>query len=59
MLDEKGFAEKFEGVENLVDKLKNNFNKNLKIDTEKVKEINNFSNKIFENVILEYNKFIK
>ena len=50
---------KVENIDVLVEKLTDNFNKNLKKDNDKINKINNFSNEIFQKVILEYNGYLK
>ena len=52
-------SEKIENIDVLVEKLKNNFSKNLKKDNDKINKINNFSNEIFQKIILEYNGYVK
>ena len=58
-LDVSGISEKVENIDALVEKLINNFNNNLKRDNDKINKINNFSNEIFQKVILEYSGYIK
>ena len=58
-LDVSGISEKVENIDALVEKLINNFNNNLKKDNDKINKINNFSNEIFQKVILEYSGYIK
>ncbi len=58
-LDHNDFSEKIESVENLAEKLVVNFEKNSEQNLEKIKKINIYSKQIFDNVIREYDKFIK
>ena len=58
-LDRNNFSEKIESVENLAEKLIVNFEKNSEQNLEKIKKINIYSKQIFDNVIREYDKFIK
>ena len=58
-LDHNNFSEKIESVENLAEKLIANFEKNSEQNLDKIKKINIYSKQIFDNVIREYDKFIK
>ena len=58
-LDRNNFSEKIESVENLAEKLIVNFEKNSEQNLEKIEKINIYSKQIFDNVIREYDKFIK
>ena len=63
-LDEKNFAEKLsenrtQAAENLSKKLLEDFKKDTQIDNKKIEEVDNYSKKIFNDVIEEYNSFIK
>tara|TARA_Y100000590_G_scaffold228245_1_gene257576 strand:+ start:2017 stop:3282 length:1266 start_codon:yes stop_codon:yes gene_type:complete len=58
-LDESKLSEEIKNPENLANKLIENFKLDLQSDSEKIKKLNIYSNKIFDNVINEYNKFIK
>ena len=58
-LDESKLSEEIKNPENLANKLIKNFETDLKTDNEKIKKLNVYSNKIFDNVINEYNTFIK
>jgi len=58
-LDESKLSEEIKNPENLANKLIENFQIDLKTDNEKIKKLDTFSNKIFDNVINEYNRFIK
>ena len=58
-LDESKLSEEVRSPEVLADKLIKNFEIDLKTDNEKIKKLDIYSNKIFNNVINEYNTFIK
>ena len=58
-LDETELSEKTENYEILAKKLIVNFNKNFKQDSDKINKINSYSDEIFNNVVLEFNKLIK
>ena len=58
-LNESGFSKETKNTEDLAKKLIEKFQITSKIDDQKIEEINTYSNKIFNNVITEYNKFIK
>ena len=58
-LDESGLSEEIKDSEGLASKLIKNFEIDLKTDNEKIKKLDIYSNKIFNDVINEYNTFIK
>ena len=58
-LDESKLSEEVRSPEVLADKLIKNFDIDLKTDNEKIKKLDIYSNKIFNDVINEYNTFIK
>ena len=63
-LDRNNFSEKISedrsrGAESLAKKLIDNFRENSEKSVDKIKEFNAYSEKIFDNVIGEYNKFIR
>ena len=53
------FQKKQKSVENLAEKLIVNFEKNSEQNLEEIGKINIYSKEIFDNVIREYDKFIK
>tara|TARA_B100001540_G_scaffold137378_1_gene122087 strand:- start:894 stop:2138 length:1245 start_codon:yes stop_codon:yes gene_type:complete len=58
-LNKKKFSEMVNSPEILAEKLEKNFNSNYKKDPESINDLNNYGMKIFNQVIQEYNKFIK
>jgi len=58
-LDESKLSEEITSPKNLADKLVKNFNLDLQSNSEKIKKLDIYSNKIFDNVINEYNEFVK
>ena len=58
-LDESKLSEEIKSPENLANKLIESFKLDLQSDSEKIKKLDIYSNEIFDNVINEYNKFIK
>jgi len=58
-LDESKLSEEIKNPESLANKLIKNFQIDLKTDNEKIKKLDVYSNKIFDNIINEYNAFIK
>ncbi len=58
-LDETNLSEEIENIEILSEKLVNNFSKSFDKKKDKINKINNFSNEIFQKVILEYGGYIK
>jgi len=58
-LDESKLSEEITSPKNLADKLVKNFNLDLQSNSEKLKKLDIYSNKIFDNVINEYNEFVK
>ena len=58
-LDNTGISEEITDADDLANKLEKNFKKNIEINSEKIEKINIFSNEIFNNLIREYNRFIK
>lgn len=58
-LMQAGFSEQVNNFEDFADKLKVNFNKDIPIDKDKIHKINSYSEKIFRQVISEYNRYIQ
>ncbi len=58
-LDESKLSEEIKNPESLANKLIKNFQIDLKTDNEKIKKLDVYSKKIFDNIINEYNAFIK
>jgi len=58
-MDESKLSEEVDNHKSLANKLIKNLDEGLQIDSEKINKLNIYSKKIFENVISEYNKFIK
>ncbi len=58
-LGEFGLSEEIENHEDLAKKLLQNFDMDSNLNKEKIKKLDTYSNKIFDNLIGEYNKFIK
>ena len=47
------------GPEKIAKKLINSFNNNAEMNSSKIDELNNYSDRIFNNTIKEYSKFVK
>ena len=58
-LDESRLSEEIKGPESLANSLVKNFKVDLQSNSEQIKKLDIYSNKIFDNVINEYSKFIK
>jgi len=58
-LDESKLSEEIKNPEDLAGKLVKNFSLDVQSDNEKIKKLDIYSNKIFDNLIGEYNRFVK